>query len=147
MGRSKYVPLRCLGDVPLRRHWLFETCLKRRGDVLMGRRHYVPMKRHHDISVRRREDLPLTCFRDVPLKRCWVFHLRHTCDVTETYRETSLRRRHDVATTSPRRLVVGWVVSFSLCIKLETQRIVDLLGDADNKSSKIAIWKWYVIND
>ena len=62
----------------------------------MGRRHYVPMKRHHDISVRRREDLPLTCFRDVPLKRCWVFHLRHTCDVTETYRETSLRRRHDV---------------------------------------------------
>ena len=65
--------------------------------------------------------------------------------------ETYLRRHWDVqrnvVTTSPRRLVVGWVVSFSLCIKLETQRIVDLLGDADNKSSKIAIWKWYVIND
>ena len=54
----------------------------------MGRRHYVPMGRHHDIPIRRRED--------VPLRRHWVFHLRRTCDVTGTYRETSLRRRHDV---------------------------------------------------
>ena len=54
----------------------------------MGRRHYVPMRRHHDIPIRRRED--------VPLRRHWVFHLRRTCDVTETYRETSLRRRHNV---------------------------------------------------
>ena len=54
----------------------------------MGRRHYVPMRSHHDIPIRRPED--------VPLRRRWVFHLRRTCDVTETYRETSLQRRHDV---------------------------------------------------
>ena len=53
----------------------------------MGRRHYVPMRRHRDIPIRPRED--------VPLRRRWVFHLRRTYDVTGTYRETSLRRRHD----------------------------------------------------
>ena len=74
----------------------FETCLRRRGDVLMGRRHYVPMGRHHDIPIRRREDVPLRRLGDVPLRRHWVFHLRRTCDVTGTYRETSLRRRYDV---------------------------------------------------
>ena len=74
----------------------FETCLRRRGDVLMGRHHYVPMRCNHSIPIRRREDVPLRGLGDVPLRRCWVFHLRRTCDVTETYRETSLRRRHDV---------------------------------------------------
>ena len=74
----------------------FETYLRRRGDVLMGRRHYVPMGRHHDIPIRRREDVPLRRLGDVPLRRRWVFHLRRTCDVTGTYREMSLRRRHDV---------------------------------------------------
>ena len=78
MGRGGYVPLR------------------RRGDVLMGRHHYVPMGRHHDIPIRRREDVPLRRLGDVPLRRHWVFHLRRTCDVTGTYRETSLRRRYDV---------------------------------------------------
>ena len=34
-----------------------------------------------------------------------------------------------------------------LRIKLETQKIVNLLGDADNESSKFATRKWYVIND
>ena len=62
----------------------------------MGRRHYVPMTRHHDIPIRRREDAPLRRLGDVPLRRRWVFHLRRTCDVTGTYREMSLRRRHDV---------------------------------------------------
>ena len=66
----------------------FETCLRRRGDVLMGR--------HHDIPIRRREDVPLRRLGDVPLRRRWVFHLRCTCDVTGTYREMSLRRLHDV---------------------------------------------------
>ena len=42
MGRREYVPLRRLGDVPLRLRWVFhliETCLKRRGDVLKGCRY------------------------------------------------------------------------------------------------------------
>ena len=39
---------------------------------------------------------------------------------------------------------VNW---FWLCIKMETQKIVNLLGDADNESSKFATRKWYVIND
>ena len=33
----------------------FETYLRRRGDILMGRRHYVPLRRLHDIPIRRRE--------------------------------------------------------------------------------------------
>ena len=68
----------------------------------MGPHHYVPMRRHHEIPIRRREDVPLKRLGDVPLKRCWVFHLRRTCDVTGTYRETSLRHRHDI-------LFTGWV--------------------------------------
>ena len=39
------------------------------------------------------------------------------------------------------------VVWFWLHIKMETQKIVNLLGDANNKSSKFATRKWYVIND
>ena len=54
------------------------------------------MGRRHDIPIRRREDVPLRRLGDVQLRRCWVFHLRRTCDVTGTYRETSLRRSHDV---------------------------------------------------
>ena len=30
---------------------------------------------------------------------------------------------------------------------METQKIVNLLGDADGESSKFPIRKWYVIND
>ena len=30
---------------------------------------------------------------------------------------------------------------------METQKIVNLLGDADSESSKFATRKWYVIND
>ena len=39
------------------------------------------------------------------------------------------------------------VVWFSICIKMETQKIVNLLSDANNESSKFAIRKLYVIND
>ena len=49
-----------------------------------------------ETCLRRREDVPLRRLGDVPLRRRWVFHLRRTCDVTGTYRETSLRRRYDV---------------------------------------------------
>ena len=63
----------------------------------MGRRHYIPLRRRHDIPIRRREDVPLRRLGDVPLRRCWMFHLRRTYDVAGTYKETSLRRRHDVS--------------------------------------------------
>ena len=39
------------------------------------------------------------------------------------------------------------VVWFWLRIKMETQKIVNLLGDANNESSKFATRKWYVVND
>ena len=66
----------------------FKTCLRRRGDVMMGRRCYVFLRLRYDVPIRRR--------RDAPLRRRWVFHLRRTCDVTGTYREMSLRRLYDV---------------------------------------------------
>ena len=39
------------------------------------------------------------------------------------------------------------VVWFLPCIKMESQKIVNLLDDADNESSEFATRKWYVIND
>ena len=63
----------------------------------MGRRHYVPLRRRHNMPIRRREDVPLRRLGDVPLRRRCVFHLRRTCNVAGTYKETSLRRRHDVS--------------------------------------------------
>ena len=62
----------------------------------MGRRCYVLVRRCHDVPIRCRGDVPLRRVGDVPPRRCWVFHLRHTCDVAGTYREKSLRRRYDV---------------------------------------------------
>ena len=34
-----------------------------------------------------------------------------------------------------------------ICIKREPQKIVDLLNDSDNESSRFATRKWYIIND
>ena len=73
----------------------FGTNVRRRGDVLMGRRHYVSLRRH-EIPISYREDVPLRRLGDISLRRCGVFHLRRTFDVTETYRETLVRRRRDV---------------------------------------------------
>ena len=39
------------------------------------------------------------------------------------------------------------IVWFLLHIIMETQNIANLLGDADNESSKLPTRKWYVIND
>ena len=75
---------------------LFKTCLRRRKDVLMRRCCYVLLRRCHDVPIRSRGDVPLRRLNEVPSRRRWLFHLRRTCDVAETYRETSLRRRHDV---------------------------------------------------
>ena len=74
----------------------FETNVRRRGDVLMGRRHYISLRRCHEIPISYREDVRLRRLGDIPLRRCGVFHLRRTFDVTETYRETFVRRRRDV---------------------------------------------------
>ena len=74
----------------------FETCLRRRGDVLMGRRCYVLLRRRHEVPIRRRGDVPLRRLGDFPTRSRWVFHLGRTCNVAGTYRETSLRRHHDV---------------------------------------------------
>ena len=84
----------------------FETYLRRHGDVLIGRRHYASLRRRHDIPIRRREDIPLGRLGDIPLRCCWVFHLRRTCDVAGTYRETSFLRRHDVLLPGGNRLIM-----------------------------------------
>ena len=63
----------------------------------MGRCHYVPLRRRHNIPIRRPEDVPLRRLGEVLLRHHWVFHLRRTCDLAGTYKETSLRRRHDVS--------------------------------------------------
>ena len=39
------------------------------------------------------------------------------------------------------------VLWFWLSIKMETQKIENLLGDTNSESSKFATRKWYVIND
>ena len=39
------------------------------------------------------------------------------------------------------------IIWFWLCIKMETQKIVNLSGDDDNESSKFATRNWYLIND
>ena len=57
--------------------------------------------------------------------------------ITEKSEETIFEFSQNAAT----------VVWFWLRIKMETQKIVNLLGDADNESSKFATRKWYVIND
>ena len=63
---------------------------------MMGRRCYVLLRRHNDVPIRRCGDAPLKRLGGIPSRRRWVFYLRRTCDITETYRETSLQRRHDV---------------------------------------------------
>ena len=54
------------------------------------------MGRHCYVLLRRQDD-PIRCRGDVPPRRRWVFHLRRTCDVAGTYKEMSLRRRHNVS--------------------------------------------------
>ena len=81
----------------------FETYLRHHGDVLMGRRHYVPLRRRHDIPIRRREDVPPRRLGDVPLRRlgCFIWDV----PATLTYREN----RYDVAKTSCCRVGCGGV--------------------------------------
>ena len=62
----------------------------------MGHGCYVLLRHRHDVPVRCRGDVLMKRLGDVPSKGHWVFHLRRTCDVTGMYRESSLRRHHDV---------------------------------------------------
>ena len=48
------------------------------------------LRRRYDVPIRRRGDVPLRRLGDVPSRRRLVFHLERTCDVTGTYRDTSL---------------------------------------------------------
>ena len=75
---------------------------------MMGRRCYVFLRRHYDVQIRRRGDAPLRRLGHVPSRRRWVFHLRGTCDVAGTYRETLLRRRLDVLMPGGMLLVCLW---------------------------------------
>ena len=110
--RGESVTPRRGGDIPQQRFWVFylgltrdvvetlgvsfKTCLRCRGDVMMERRCYVLLRRRYGVPIRCRGDAPLRRLGDVPSRRRWVFHLRRTCDVNGTYRETSLRRHHDI---------------------------------------------------
>ena len=62
----------------------------------MGRHCYVLLRLRRDVPIRRRGHVPLRRLGDVPPRRHWVFHLRRTCDVAGTHKDTSLRRRQDV---------------------------------------------------
>ena len=85
----------------------FETCLRRREDALMRRRCYVILRRRHDVLIGCRVYVPLRRLDKVRWRHRWVFFLRRTCDITETYRETSLRRGYDV-------LLLGVICRFHL---------------------------------
>ena len=72
---------------------LFETCLTRRGDVLIGRCCYFLLR----------------CRHDVPSKWRWVFHSGRTCDVTRTHRGAFLRCRYDL-------LLSGGSLYYNVCL-------------------------------
>ena len=74
----------------------FETCLRRREDIPIRRRCYILLKFRHDVPIKCRKDAPLRRLGHVPSRLCLLFHLRRTCDVAGTYRNTLLWRRHDV---------------------------------------------------
>ena len=85
----------------------FGTCLRRCGDILMGRQHYILLRSHHYIKTLWRR------LGDVPPRRCWVFHFRCTGDVAGTTRETSLHCCYNV-------LLRGGYVTISLMRPLLT---------------------------
>ena len=96
-GCSGYLPLRHLGDVPLRFRWVLH--LKLVWYVVETNWWEVVITSHETSSRHTNKSLwrlPLWRIGDDPLRRCWVFHLGHTCNVAGTYRETLLRLRHNV---------------------------------------------------
>ena len=97
MGHGGCVPLRRLSDVPLRRRWVFHLwlVLRRRGDVLIGRC-YVLLRHCGDVPIWCCGDVPLRCLGDVPSRLRCGYQLKRNCDFAGTYRETTLRRRHNL---------------------------------------------------
>ena len=93
----------------------FETCLRRRGDILIECHCYVLLRRHHEVLIRHGGDIPLRRIGDAPWRRCWVFHLRCICDVAGTYRETFLRRRYYVLLPGGVKLVRNSIKSKFTC--------------------------------
>ena len=62
----------------------------------MGRCYYVLLKRRSYVPIRRCGEVLLYRLGDLPPRSRWVFHLRHTSDVSGTYKEMSLQRRHGI---------------------------------------------------
>ena len=50
----------------------------------------------HDVPIRCCGEVPLRRLGDVPQRHCWVFHFRRKCDVTGTYRKTSLQCHYNI---------------------------------------------------
>ena len=95
----------------------FETCLRHCEDVLM-RRCYVLLRRCQDVLIRCSRDVPLRRLNDVPSRHRWVSHLRRTCDIAGTYRETLLRRRHNVLLSDGYEACINTGICFILKAKL-----------------------------
>ena len=104
MGRRGYVPLRCLGNVPLRRRWvfhlrLFQTSWRRNDGASLSRLFEASLWRSNKTSLRRTTETS------------WRRSIETSLGVSF---ETYLRRRwdlqRDVAATSPRRLSARWVI-------------------------------------
>ena len=95
----------------------------------MGRRRYILLRRRHDVQIRCRGDIPQRRLGNVPRRRRWVFHLRCNCDVAETYRETSLRRRYDVLLPDG----AAWYMTIYVASEIPWNRIL-YLDFAETKS-------------
>ena len=105
MGGRGYVPLRRLGDVPLRHRWvfiydLFETSWRRTDWTSLFRPLQTSSRRSNKTSWR--STIETSCRRSIETSLGVSFgtHLRRHWDV-----------QRDVVTTSPRRFVAGWVSS------------------------------------
>ena len=104
MGRRGYVPLRRPGDVPLRHRWVFHLRLiwdiveTYWWDVVI--RHLKTSSQHtNKTSWRRTTETSLRRSTETSLGVSFETYLRRRWEV-----------QRDIVTTSPRRLVAGWVL-------------------------------------
>ena len=85
----------CSRDKPSRQR-NSETWWRRVTATLLGVSFGIYKRRRRDLLMGRRGYLPLRRLGDIPLRRHWVFHLRRTSNVAGRYKEMSLRRSHNV---------------------------------------------------